>query len=228
MAYLGHQVHVMRRREVGTLLRWLGDLRGRTLLDVAGGDGYWAGQAARRGARAVSLDLARHKLEFGRRLRGHPSLVEGDALALPFADASFDVVMSVCAIEHFDDGAAALAEMARVLRPGGDLVLSADALTRGERWPALLARHRERYHVQHTYAADKLAGLLADAGLDVIRQTHMFRSERAEKLYLTLSAKGGRAGWNAAAPLSPLVALADRRAPDDGGSVVLTHARRRG
>jgi ubiquinone/menaquinone biosynthesis C-methylase UbiE len=227
LAYVGHQVHVMRRREVGTLLSWAGELAGRTLLDVAGGDGYWAGQAIRRGARAVSLDLARHKLEFGRRLRGHPALVEGDALALPFADASFDVVMSVCAIEHFDDGPAALAEMARVLRPGGDLVLSADALTRADRWPALSARHRERYHVKHTYPGDQLGKLLDAAGLSVIRQTYMFRSERAEHLYLTLSARTGRMGWNAAAVLSPVVALADRRAPDTAGSVVLTHARKR-
>ncbi|ABD10116.1 SAM-dependent methyltransferase [Frankia sp. CcI156] len=227
LAFVGHQVHVMRRREVGTLLSWAGELAGRTLLDVAGGDGYWAGQAVRRGARAVCLDLARHKLQFGRRLRGHPGLVEGDALALPFAAATFDVVMSVCAIEHFDDGPAALAEMARVLRPGGDLVMSADALTRAASWPDLFDRHRERYHVRHTYSGDHLAKLLDDVGLEVIRQTYMFRSERAERLYLTLSAKGGRTGWNAAAVLSPAVALSDRRAPDTAGSVVLTHARRR-
>ncbi|CAI7975863.1 MULTISPECIES: class I SAM-dependent methyltransferase [Parafrankia] len=227
LAYAGHQVHVMRRREVGTLLSWAGDLHGRTMLDVAGGDGYWAGQAVRRGARAVSLDLARHKLDFGSRLKHRPSLVEGDALRLPFAPATFDIVMSVCAIEHFDDGPAALAEMARVLRPGGDLVMSADALTRADRWPDLFASHRERYHVQHTYPGEQLTKLLADAGLEVVRQTYMFRSERAERLYLNLSAKGGRIGWNAAAVFSPLVALSDRRAPDTTGSVVLTHARRR-
>jgi ubiquinone/menaquinone biosynthesis C-methylase UbiE len=228
LAFVGHQIHVMRRREVGTLLSWAGDLNGRTLLDVAGGDGYWAGQAARRGARAVCLDLARHKLEFGRRLRGHPGLVEGDALALPFADTSFDVVMSVCAIEHFDDGPAALAEMSRVLRPGGDLVMSADALTRAGSWPDLFDRHRERYHVKHTYPGERLAQLLDNAGLEVVRQTYMFRGERAERLYLTLSARGGKAGWNAAAVLSPAIALADRRAPEgSGGSVVLTHARKR-
>jgi ubiquinone/menaquinone biosynthesis C-methylase UbiE len=227
VAYIGHQVHVMRRREVGTLLSWAGRLEGRRLLDVAGGDGYWAGQAARRGARAVCLDLARDKLTFGARLTGHPALVEGDALALPFDDASFDVVMSVCAIEHFDDGPAALAEMSRVLRPGGDLVMSADALTRADRWPELFARHRERYHVKYTYAGDHLAKLLDAAGMSVVRQTYMFRSERAEQLYLTLSAKGGRAGWNAAAVLSPIVAFSDRRSPDTAGSVVLTHARKR-
>ena len=227
IAYVGHQVHVMRRREVGTLLGWAGELAGRTLLDVAGGDGYWAGQAVRRGARAVCLDIARRKLEFGARLRDHPALVEGDALRLPFPEGSFDVVMSVCAIEHFDDGPAALAEMARVLRPGGDLVMSADALTRAHRWPELMDKHRERYHVKNTYEGDRLAKILDDVGLTVQRQTYMFRSERAERLYLALSARGGRLGWNAAAPLSPVVALSDRRTPDATGSVVLTHARKR-
>lgn len=227
VAYVGHQVHVMRRREVGTLLSWPGDLAGRRLLDVAGGDGYWAGQAAKRGAQAVCLDLARNKLEFGRKLRTQPGLVEGDALRLPFGEDAFDVVMSVCAIEHFDDGPAALAEMSRVLKPGGDLVMSADALTRADKWPALFARHRERYHVKFTYPGEHLTKLLDEAGLDVVRQTYMFRSERAERLYLTLSAKGGKAGWNAAAVLSPLVAVSDRRTPDITGSVVLTHARKR-
>ncbi|MFD0774158.1 SAM-dependent methyltransferase, partial [Streptomonospora algeriensis] len=51
VAFAGHQVHVCRYREASTLLRWLGsDLRGQTVLDVAGGDGYWAGRARRRGA----------------------------------------------------------------------------------------------------------------------------------------------------------------------------------
>jgi ubiquinone/menaquinone biosynthesis C-methylase UbiE len=218
----------MRRREVGTLLSWAGELAGRTLLDVAGGDGYWAGQARKRGARAVCLDLARRKLDFGARLRHRPRLVEGDALRLPFGDATFDVVMSVCAIEHFDDGPAALAEMSRVLKVGGDLVMSADALTRAAAWPELFARHRARYHVKNTYPGDVLAKLLNEVGIDVVRQTYMFRSERAERLYLTLSAKGGRLGWNAAAFLSPAVALSDRFTPDTTGSVVLVHARKRG
>ncbi len=105
VAFAGHQVHVCRYREAGALLRWLGgDLRGMLVLDVAGGDGYWAGQARRRGARAVSIDLSRTKMEYGRTLASPPALAEADALRLPFADGAFDRVMSICAIEHFDDG----------------------------------------------------------------------------------------------------------------------------
>ncbi|WP_106237237.1 class I SAM-dependent methyltransferase [Allonocardiopsis opalescens] len=227
VAFIGHQVHVCRFREAGTLLRWLGrDLRGLRVLDVAGGDGYWAGQARKRGARAVSIDLARSKMLRGRTLSHPPALIEGDALRLPFADASFDRVLSICAIEHFDDGPAALSEMARVLAPGGELVMSADALTRAGSWPRLFDAHRRRFHVQRTYTHTQLDELLAERGLELLDHSYQFRSAAAERGYLSLSAHGGRYGFNAAAVLTPLVALGDALTPNDRGSVVLVRARR--
>jgi SAM-dependent methyltransferase len=227
VAFAGHEVHVCRYREAGTLLRWLGeDLRGRRVLDVAGGDGYWAAQARKRGAWAVALDLAEAKLRRGRQLTAAPGLVRADALRLPFADGRFDRVMSICAIEHFDDGARALAEMARVLAPGGELVMSADALTLAERWPRLYRVHCERYHVQRTYSHQQLTALLAGYGLEVVRHEYQFRTRWAQRMYLSLSAYGGRVGFNAAAPALPLVAAADRGARGDGGAIVLVRARR--
>lgn len=229
VAFAGHQVHVCRWREAGTLLRWLGpDLHGLRVLDVAGGDGYWACEARRRGAHAVAVDIAGPKLRRGSQLAGAPSLVLGDALRLPFPDASFDRVMSICAIEHFDDGPRALSEMARVLAPGGELVMSADALTRAGEWPHLFQAHCDRYAVQRTYTHDQLAGLLGERGLDVAEYAYQFRSRWSERLYLTLSAHGGQAGFNAAAPLAPLVAAADHRVQEDRGAIVLVRARRRG
>ncbi|GLU49628.1 class I SAM-dependent methyltransferase [Nocardiopsis ansamitocini] len=228
VAFAGHQIHVCRYREAGTLLRWLGpDLTGQVVLDVAGGDGYWAAQARKRGARAISVDLARAKMVRGSRLGHAPALIEGDALRLPMGDATVDKVMSICAIEHFDDGPAALREMARVLKPGGELVMSADCLSRRESWPKLFDAHRRRYHVQRTYTHEDLGVLLAECGLDVAEHSYQFRGKAAERTYLGLSAHGGRVGFNLAAPLIPFVSLSDRREPNTRGSIVLLRARRR-
>ncbi len=231
IAVAGHEVHVCRYREARTLLRWLGskngDLRGLRVLDVAAGDGYWAGQTRKRGARAVALDIDKAKLSRGRQLSDPPALVRSDALRLPFKDASFDRVMSICAIEHFDDGEKALDEMTRVLAPGGELVMSADALTLAEHWPNLYRAHCERYHVKRTYSHQELTALLAARGLDVTQYRYQFRSRRAQRMYLGLSAYGGKFGFNAAAPAAPLVAASDRNARGDGGAIVLVRARRR-
>jgi ubiquinone/menaquinone biosynthesis C-methylase UbiE len=227
IAFAGHEVHVCRYREARTLLRWLGsDLRGLRVLDVAGGDGYWASRARAAGARAVCVDIAGAKLARGSTLTGPPALVLGDALSLPFADGSFDRVMSICAIEHFDDGARALDEMARVLAPGGELVMSADALTLAQRWPRLYRAHCARYHVKRTYSHEDLTRLLTARGLEVISHVYQFRTAWAQRMYLGLSAYGGKAGFNAAAPALPLVAAADRAAAGDGGAIVLVRARR--
>jgi SAM-dependent methyltransferase len=228
IAYVGHQVHFCRYREAGTLLKWLGDdLTGLRVLDVAGGDGYWAAQARRRGASAVSVDLARSKMVRGARLSQAPALLEADALRLPFADGSFDRVMSICAIEHFDDGPASLAEMARVLVPGGELVMSADALTRASEWPRLFEAHCRRYAVKQTYSHERLGDLLAERGLDVIEHDYQFRGRQSEHFYLAMSSVKGKAAPNAAVLAAPLVSVSDKRLPNDGGSVVLVRARKR-
>jgi ubiquinone/menaquinone biosynthesis C-methylase UbiE len=229
VAFMGHQVHVCRYREAGTLLDWMGpDLTGKRVLDVAGGDGYWAGQARKRGAEAVSIDLMRSKMEYGKTLAHAPVLIECDALRLPFADGSFDAILSVCAIEHFDDGGKSLDEMARVLKPGGEIFMSADVLSRADAWPKLRDAHKSKYHVQHTYTHGSLDKLMDERGLDMVEHSYQFRTAAAERLYLSLSAYGGKVGFNAAAPLAPLVAMTDRKAPNERGSIVLIRARKRG
>jgi ubiquinone/menaquinone biosynthesis C-methylase UbiE len=224
VAFVGHRIHVVRGREVDTLFSWATPLRGKRLLDVAGGDGWWAGRAARLGARATALDIDGGKLVRGRTYAGAPALVRGDALKLPFADSSFDVVMSVCAIEHFADGGAAVDEMARVLAPGGTLVLSADTLSRERSFPSQAERHKRRYHVVRSYDHAALEALMKERGLTVLEHRYLFKGERAEQLYFSLSR--WKVGWNLAAPLAPLVARSDRRNDDEAGSVVCVRARK--
>jgi len=98
------------------------------VLDVATGSGNAAIAAARHGATAVGVDYVPALLERGRRraaAEGLPvELLEGDAEALPFRDASFDAVISVFGSMFAPNHAKAAAELVRACRPGGTIALA--------------------------------------------------------------------------------------------------------
>ncbi len=98
---------------------------GAEVLDVAAGPGNVAVELVRQGAAQVTaLDLSFNMLWEGAR-KGHVGIswINGDALALPFADASFDAVTISFGLRNVPDPEAGLAEFARVTRPGGRLVV---------------------------------------------------------------------------------------------------------
>jgi glycosyltransferase involved in cell wall biosynthesis/SAM-dependent methyltransferase len=119
----------------------------RSILDVGCGYGSFVLLARAQGLDATGVELADFEVGFARRrlARERPGddwdsvYVHGSALALPFADASFDAVTMWNVLEHVPDLRAALAEAARVIRPGGALFLIA---------PNYAAFRREaHYHV---------------------------------------------------------------------------------
>jgi demethylmenaquinone methyltransferase/2-methoxy-6-polyprenyl-1,4-benzoquinol methylase len=101
----------------------LGLAPGERVLDVGAGTGVSTEELARSGAHAVGVDLSLGMLLAGRRTRPHVPLLAGDALRLPFADATFDAVTISFALRNVTDTGAALRELARVTRPGGRLVV---------------------------------------------------------------------------------------------------------
>jgi SAM-dependent methyltransferase len=129
------------RIALGALLPGTGD----RLMEVGAGFGRLADEYT--GYReVVLLDLSGVQLDAAREtFRDDPrySIVEGDAFHLPFPDTSFDTVVCVRVIHHFDDPSAAVAEMARVLRPGGVLVLESSN-KRNLKAIALYLLHRQR------------------------------------------------------------------------------------
>ena len=100
---------------------------GDRVLDIAAGAGNAAIPAAQRGATVVASDLTPELLESGRqdadRLGVHLSFEEADAEALPYADRSFDAVLSVVGVMFAPHHQAAADELLRVVRPGGRIGL---------------------------------------------------------------------------------------------------------
>lgn len=112
----------------GLLVEFAGVAAGERALDVACGTGVVAVTAARRGAEVRALDLSPVLLE-----RGHHNanlagvqveFTEGDVEALPYPDAYFDVVMSQFGHMFAPRPELAIAEMLRVLKPGGRIAFS--------------------------------------------------------------------------------------------------------
>ena len=149
---------------------------GLKVLDVATGTGHTALALAKAGAEVVGQDptpamLAEaRELARSRGLAGRVHFVQGVAEALPFADATFDIVTCRRAAHHFPDIRAAVREMARVLRPGGRLAIADMCPERDLQEPV---NHLERLRDgTHAAALDEAAwsDAVGEAGLNLATQ----------------------------------------------------------
>jgi SAM-dependent methyltransferase len=122
---------------------------GHQVLDVACGTGVLAREAARRaqpGGTVIGLDRNPGMLAVAQRMAAEIEWREGMAEALPFADGRFDAVVSQFGLMFFEDRVAALAEMWRVLGPGGRLGVAVwDALERTPAYAAMTALLRHMF-----------------------------------------------------------------------------------
>ncbi|MCW4385969.1 bifunctional demethylmenaquinone methyltransferase/2-methoxy-6-polyprenyl-1,4-benzoquinol methylase UbiE [Salinibacterium sp. SYSU T00001] len=96
---------------------------GERVLDIAAGTGTSSAVIARSGAHVIAADFSHGMLEVGRRRHPEIDFVHADAMQLPFDDGSFDAVTISFGLRNIEDPHRALAEMRRVLKPGGRLVI---------------------------------------------------------------------------------------------------------
>jgi SAM-dependent methyltransferase len=104
-------------------LRILGDVADKDILELGCGAAQWSIALAGAGARPVGIDLSERQLEHARRLMADAGvdfpLIHGSAEAVPFPDASFDIVFCDHGAMTFADPHRTVPEAARLLRPGG-------------------------------------------------------------------------------------------------------------
>ncbi len=165
------------------VLEYLAPVQGQRVLEVACGRGGFLNLLAAKGARVFGADFSQAALLIGqRRLRnGHGSparaaLTRADAQSLPYADNSFDVVISCETIEHLPDPRAALREMARVCQSGGRLYLTtpnyANMMGLYEVYAAVRKRSRESTFTQpldRVYLFYQIRRFLRSAGWEIVR-----------------------------------------------------------
>jgi malonyl-CoA O-methyltransferase len=157
--------------EQHAVLQLLPDLTGALVLDLACGTGRYAKLARARGAAAaIGLDLSKEMLRPARAVAS--AVVRGDLAALPFRDASAGAVICGLAVGHLPELGGAIAEVGRVLEPGGVLVYSdfhpfAYRAGRRRTFAAGGRAYAVEHHV-HLYAAHQAACRAAGLEIDAV------------------------------------------------------------
>jgi SAM-dependent methyltransferase len=195
-------------------------------LDAGCGDGrYLVALEAELPQRIAGVDIAERILETARVRAPRAELRQANLESLPFDDGAFDLVLSSQVIEHVLDAPAAAAELARVLRPGGRLVISTDnadnRVTRALNAPrnavvGLLGLRGRRGQIESPatpYTRTSFHALLDEAGL-AVEQVETFRFHLMWPLDQ--------------APLTRTLNTLDERLGDRGlGDILLAVARKR-
>ena len=168
------------------------------MLDVAAGTGDFTRELRRQGHRAVATDLSYNMLHTARNVAER---VQADASRLPFRWGGFDGATCGYALRNFTDLEKCLAEMARVLRPGGRLSLLEVAEPRGGLWRAgfrlwfrrvvpfigSLLSDRDAYHylpasTAYLPDASEIAAMLNRAGFSAVNTVALWEASVSSPL----------------------------------------------
>lgn len=173
----------LKQRKLAEIVRLLGETGGERCLDLGSDNGVISLLLRRRGGSWASADMTEQAVAAIRELVGSDVHLS-DGRTLPFADGEFDRVVVVDMLEHVADEAAFAGELARVLRPGGTLIVNTPHLKRTllRRARHALGQTDEKHgHLRPGYRAPDLARLFAGRFvLETARSYSRFFSEAVD------------------------------------------------
>jgi SAM-dependent methyltransferase len=169
--------------------------RGRAL-DVGCGTGALAARLARAGYDVVGVDPSDGMLEILRAKAPEVDAVRGSGTSLPFAEDSFDLVLSVATMHHIagaDEVGRTVSEMVRVARPSGHILIW-DHNPRNPYWKPLMARVPQDSGEERLLGESELVDDLRDAGAEILQSTQLgMVPDFTPRALLTLAAATERA-----------------------------------
>lgn len=160
--------HGLRSYVVPVLAEIAGSRRDLRIIDCGCGTGYNLDRLLRPYGRTFGFDLHEDSMWRARKT-GRP-IVRADMEHIPFASDSFDLATSFDVLQSVPDDRQALREIARVLRPGGHVVLNVTALD------LLRGDHSDVWGELRRYNIARASKLLADAGLQPVQMSYLFAS----------------------------------------------------
>lgn len=218
--------------EYEAMLPWLPPAGRGTALDIGCGDGIHTMLLGRRFEKMCGVDVNEHFIAIARDhakafgKRANLEFFSQPVERIGFPADTFDVVLSVCVMEHIPNHEEVLGECLRILKPGGRILFSVDTLeTIAD--PALIESHRQQHHVVRYFRQDTLGELLTRKGYTNLEFRTLFRSGLARDLFV----EGIRNGFNFGRLRAPRLADQLRRAeasvpPDAPGIFLLARGER--
>ena len=224
-----------RRFVAPAIAEMAGARRNLRLLDCGCGTGHNLATLLRPYGSAYGFDLTPAGLAHAR--AAGLSLARADMAAIPFQSSRFDLVTSFDVLQYVRDDAAVMTEIARVIKPGGGLVVTAAALD------LLRGGHAGTWPEVRRYTTGRMRSIVEGAGLKIHHLTYLFATLFPAMLAVRLAGRAGKAGkagkagrddWEMRVPAAPVnatltgmlavEAALSRRVPMPVGSSVLVVA----
>lgn len=177
--------HTVKALEWRAIKGWINPRNDGMLLDVGSGNGQHIRKLRNSVQYIVGIDrnIKGITSAYSYNRPGNADYMVGDALALPFKDQTFDLALSICALEHFADDTAAIREISRVLKKDGRFILTVDTMN----YRGISASYRDacrsKHFVHRFYNKDSLGAKLRDFGFALMRGRYIISSPVSSLAY---------------------------------------------